>query len=168
MNGTPTVSTIIPKIYKVRMEVYIEEVSEIFYNELKLPVLFEDKLTNRTFGIISSGKNQYKCGWQSTISKPKVKIINDLWCFIGIDLIFVVFETSTGKVLTKLSLDYFFYDIKIFNGFVYVITELEIIKISTTNLKESERYALTDFFESLDFLLDSIIVKTVDGNIMEL
>ena len=129
----------------------IKEISESDFNNLKLPVLFEDKLTDRVFSLISNGIKEYKFGWQSTLIKPIIKFINDNYCCIGIDLAFIIFDFNTGRILKKLSLDYYFYDAKIFNEFLYVITQLEIIKINITNLTIVETFALPDYFESIKF-----------------
>lgn len=150
------------------MNTEIKEISESDYNKLKLPVLFEDQLTERVFGIISNGTNEYKFSWQSTVIKPKIICIDNFRCSIGIDLVFMIFEFLTGKILLQLSLDYFFYDIKIYNGFFYVITELEIIKINTKDLLVFETFALPDYFESIEFNEESILVKCVSDEIVNI
>lgn len=146
----------------------VKEISESDYSRLKLPVLFEDKLTDRVFGIISNGINKYKFSWQSTVIKPKIIDIDDFRCSIGIDLVFVVFEFLAGKILLQLSLNYLFYDTKIYNGFLYVITELEIIKINTKDLLVVETFALPDYFESIEFNEEIILVKCVGDEIVNI
>jgi len=144
------------------MNVEIREISESDFNNLELPILFEDILTDRVFGVISNGVNEYKLSWQSTISKPKIVVIDNFRCSIGIDLVFVIFEFLTGKILLQLSLDYFFYEVKTYKQFLYVITELEIIKINTKDLLVVEAFALPDYFESIEFNEGIIVVKCVD------
>ena len=58
------------------MNIELTEISESDFKKLDLPTLFEDKLTDRTFGVVSDGKNKYKLGWQSENIKPVVKWIN--------------------------------------------------------------------------------------------
>ncbi|WP_192349068.1 hypothetical protein [Algoriphagus sp. Y33] len=150
------------------MNAEIKEISESDYNKLKHPILFEGKLADRIFGVISNGTNEYKFSWQSTVIKPKIIGIDDFRCSIGIDLVFVIFEFLTGKILLQLSLDYFFYDSKIYNGFLYVITELEIIKINTKDLLVVETFALPDYFESIEFNEEIILVKCVGDEIVNI
>lgn len=150
------------------MQVSIKEISESDFNNLELPVLFEDKLTDRVFGIISNGVNEYKLSWQSTVSKPKITVIDNFRYSIGIDLVFVIFEFLTGKILLQLSLDYFFYDTRIYNEFLYVITELEIIKVNTKDLLVVETFALPDYFESIEFNEKTILVKCVSDELVVL
>lgn len=150
------------------MKISIKEISESDFNKLELPVLFEDKLTDRVFGIISNGTNEYKFSWQSTVSKPKIIGIDEFRCSIGIDLVFVIFEFLTGKILLQLSLDYFLYDTKIYNGFLYVITELEIIKINTRDLIVVETFALPNYFESIEFNEGIILVKCVGDEVVNI
>lgn len=90
------------------MNIELTDISDSDFKNLDIPTLFEDKLTDRTFGVLSDGRNEYKLGWQSDNIKPVIKWINTLLCSIGIDLVFVIFEFTTGRVLLKLSLDYFF------------------------------------------------------------
>lgn len=150
------------------MQVSIKEISESDFNKLELPVLFEDNLTDRIFGIVSNGINKYKLSWQSTVSKPKITVIDDFRCSIGIDIVFVIFEFLTGEILIKLSLEYFFYNTESHNGFLYVITELEIIKINTTDLAIVETYALPDYFESIEFNEGIIVVKCVNDEVVNI
>lgn len=150
------------------MNVEIKEISESDFNNLELPILFEDKLTDRVFGVVSNKINQYKLSWQSVVSKPKIAVIDNFRCSICIDLTFVVFELLTGKILLQRSLDYFFYDIKIYKRFLYVITELEIIKINTTDLLVVETFALPDYFESIEFNEGVIEVKCVGDEVVNI
>lgn len=150
------------------MNIELTDISDSDFKNLDIPTLFEDKLTDRTFGVLSDGINEYKLGWQSDNIKPVIKWINTLLCSIGIDLVFVIFEFTTGRVLLKLSLDYFFYDTKIYNEFVYVITELEIIKINIANLAIVEIYSLPDCFESIEFNERNIMVKCVGDEVVKI
>jgi hypothetical protein len=146
----------------------INEISESDYKNLDLPTLFEDKLTDRKFGLFSKGESKYKFGWQSETIKPNIIFINNSCCSIGVDLIFIIFEIRTGKVLVKIPLDYYYFDTKIYNNFLYVITELEIIKISIDGLKVIDTYSLPDYFESIEFYNDKIIVKCVNDEVIKM
>lgn len=143
-------------------------ISEYDYNNLELPILFENKLTDRRFGLFSRGESKYKFAWQSETIEPKINFINNFLCSIGVDLVFVIFDILTGKVLVKIPLDYFYYDTKIYNSFLYVITELEIIKISISNLNVVDTYSLPDYFESIEFYAEKIIVKCVNDEVIKI
>ena len=150
------------------MNIELTEISDFDFNNLDIPTLFVDKLTDRTFGVLSVGSNEYKLGWQSDNIKPVIKRINTLQYSIGIDLVFMIFDFTTCEVLLKLSLDYFFYDTKIYNEFIYVITELEIIKINIANLTVVEIYSLPDYFESIEFNERYIIVKCIGDEFVKI
>jgi len=150
------------------MNISIKEISESEFKELKIPVLFEDESIDRTFGVVSDGKNEYKLGWQSENIKPVIKWVNTLLCSIGVDLIFVIFEFTSGKILQKLSLDYYFYDTRISNGAIYVITQLEIIKINITDIAIVETYSLPDYFESIEFNEGVVVVKCVGDEVVNI
>lgn len=150
------------------MNIVIKEISEPEFKELKIPVLFEDASIDRTFGVISDGKNEYKLGWQSENIKPVIKWVNTILCSIGVDLMFVMFEFTSGRILQKFSLDYYFYDTRIYNGAIYVITQLEIIKINIAELVIVENYSLPDYFESIEFNEGAVVVKCVGDEIVNI
>jgi len=139
------------------------EVSELEYRRSNSKVLFEDTKTNMSFGIISNDNHSYKFGWQSTIVKPLIKKINEDFFLIGIDLNFIIFNLNTYEIIFKITLDYYFFDVEFFNNYIYVITQLEIIKIDIKDFNIIQGFGLPDYFESIDFLEDSIIV-TCEGN----
>jgi hypothetical protein len=148
------------------MEVFIRKISKSEFKGLDIPVLFEDELLDRTFGVASDGKNQYKLGWQSELITPVLTYISALHCSIGIDLNFAIFEFATGKILQKLSLDYYFFDTQIFNDALYIITQLEIIKIDIADLVIIETYSLPDFFDSIEFNHGVVAVKCIDNEVI--
>jgi len=152
----------------MKTQINIKEISEDNFNNLELPILFEDKLTDRVFAIISNGNQKYKFSWQSTISKPKITNIDKFRYAIGIDLIFIIFDFLTGNKLLQLTLDYFFYDIKIYKDFIYVISELEILKIDIKKLLVIKEIALPDYFESIELNDKLIQVKCVSGEIVKI
>lgn len=150
------------------MKATIKKISESEFKNSHLPVLFEDELTDRVFGLISNGVCAYRFGWQSTVSEPITKFININYCSVGIDLNFVLFDFNTGRIMKKLSLDYYFYDIEVFNEFLYVITQLEIIKIDIANLAIIDTCPLPDYFESIRFDEGIAVVKCIDGEVINI
>ncbi|MGS2765152.1 hypothetical protein [Sinomicrobium sp. M5D2P9] len=150
------------------MNISIKEISESEFKKLKIPVLFEDESIDRIFGVVSDGKNEYKLGWQSENIKPVIKWINIILCSIGVDQMFVIFEFTTGRILQKLSLDYYFYDTRISNGAIYVITQLEIIKINIIDLTIVETYSLPDYFENIEFNDGIVVVKCVGDEVINI
>ncbi len=152
----------------MKMNISIKEISELEFKKLNIPVLFEDESMDRAFGVISDGKNEYKLGWQSDNIKPIIKWINTVLYSIGIDLTFVLFEFNTGRILQKLSLNYFFYDTEIYNESLYVITELEIVKINITDLAIVETFSLPNFFESIEFNEGIVAVKCVGDEVINI
>ncbi|GAA0875036.1 hypothetical protein GCM10009118_14440 [Wandonia haliotis] len=154
--------------FEIDMNLKLTEISEANFKKLDLPTLFEDKLTDRTFGVVSDGRKEYKLGWLSENIKPVIKWISTELCSIGIDLVFVIFEFTTGRIIKTPSLDYFYYNTEIYNGFIYVITELEIIKINISDLAVVETYSLPDYFESIEFNEVIVVVKCVGDEIVKI
>ncbi|TXK75371.1 hypothetical protein [Mesonia sp. K4-1] len=152
------------------MKLNFKKVSESDFEKIDIPVLFENKLTDTTYAVISNYGNEYKykLGWQSESISPTILNIDKFIFSIGIDQIFVIFELHTGNILKRISLDYYFYDIKIFKEILYVITQLEIIKINITDLMIIEYFALPDYFESIEFEESVIYIKCINGEILNI
>ncbi|MCL1933402.1 MAG: hypothetical protein FWF53_06305, partial [Candidatus Azobacteroides sp.] len=68
-----------------------------------------------------------------------------------------------GRINMKICLNYFLFDIKIISDFLYVITELEIIKIDKNQYEIVTRYDLPDIFETIEMKDNIIFVKCMDG-----
>lgn len=148
------------------MKMQLDKISESEFLNLNLPILFQDELTDRVFAIISNGEKKYKLGWQSTEIEPVIVFIDNNHCSVGIDLTFIIFNFNTGEIFQKISLDYYFYDTQIFNGFMYVITQLEIIKINIINMIIVKRFDLPEYFESFNPNENIIAVECMGGEII--
>ncbi len=131
------------------MNIILKEISEFDFSNLNVPVLFHEKRTGRSFGTITSGSNSYKFSWQSNLLKPKLKMIRSGIYSIGIDQHFAIIDLVTNAVLINLNLDYFFCDAILCNDFVYVITELEIIKIHGASFEIIAEFELPDVYEGI-------------------
>jgi hypothetical protein len=145
------------------MESVVKKISEAEFINSNYPILFSDKKTDRVFGFIVGGKSNYKFGWQSETLKPFISFLENNVCLIAVDLKFVILDVNNDNVILNLSLDYFFYDAKIYDDFIYVITELEVIIISIKNFNIIKKYALPNFFEKIEFKDGTTEIKCV-GN----
>lgn len=148
------------------MKIKFEEVTECKYVNDDSVMLFEDEIMNRKFGIISTVGAQYKFGWHSTIVKPVIDLIKEEYCSIGIDLKFVVFNINSGKVLLNLNLDFWFYESFIFNQYLFIITELEIVKVDIKSYGIAKTYLLPDIFEQYKIDQNRIVIKCVNDDIV--
>lgn len=148
------------------MKIKFEEVTECKYVNDDSLTLFEDEVKSRAFGIISTVGAQYKFGWHSTIVKPVIDLIKEEYCSIGIDLKFVVFNINDGKVLLNLNLDFWFYESFVYNNYIYVVTELEIIKVNIQNFNIDKIYSLPDIFEEYKIEEYKIVVKCFNDDIV--
>ncbi len=147
------------------MKIDFKELSELDFEQLDLPVLFGDK-SDRSFGsILIQEQKLYKISWNSTLIKPNILVINKVIC-IGIDLIFIIFNFEKKNILLQLNLDYFFYDVKIYNEYLYVITELEIIKLNISNFEICQKYDLPDYYNDIEFQEDDILISCVNGEVV--
>ncbi|RXM38161.1 hypothetical protein BOQ62_19085 [Chryseobacterium sp. CH21] len=143
---------------------YLKEISELEYKNLDLPILFEDKQTDRVFGIISNDVHIFKFGWQSTIVKPVIKKVSQKNYAIGIDQKFILIDLNLVKVRLKLDLLYFFYDMIVYDDLIIVITELEILIVSLKSFNLLTTISLPEIYEKMEINGQNIRFICVDGN----
>lgn len=144
----------------------INEISEDDFKHRKLPLLFESSLTDRLFAIVGNGIFQFKFSWQSDTIHPFILNLENNITLIGIDLNFTAIDFDNGRILCNIILDNFFYQAKIYCGFIYVIAEMEIIKVDLSSFVVLTRFPLPDFFESIKFEKDVVEVKCVGGEVL--
>lgn len=151
------------------MNVTLKEISELEFKSSNIPSLFKNKLGNKIFGKVCSGAIEYKLAWQSITIKPSLVLIDNNCYSIAIDLNFVIVDFKFNKIILDIALDYFFYNVKINNHIIYVITELEIILISSNTYKLINVISLPDYFADIKFLeKNKVIIYCVDDKIIEL
>jgi len=95
-----------------------------------MPTLFNEDKADKCFAVISNGIISYQLAWQSDLLEPTVlKIDEEIYC-IGIDQHFCIIDFNKCDIFLNIKLMYFFYDVQIFREWIFVISELEIIKIN--------------------------------------
>ena len=142
----------------------LKEISEIDYNSSDLPILFEDKRIDRVFGIISNDKHSFRLAWQSTIVKPILKEVDKEIYAIGIDRKFVLFDLKLVKIIAKIELNYFFYDLVIYDNFILVVTELEIFIINKLNYQVVKDLPLPDIYSKMEISEQNMKFICIDGS----
>jgi len=150
------------------MSITIKKIPEAEFKALNCPVLFADEWRDRAFGVILAGENTYKFGWPTETQSPVVKWIDTLTCSFGVDLDFVIIDSPGGNVLHKMHLDYWLYDIQLFDAFLYVITEIEIIKMNTKDNSIIETYSLPDIYKNMEPSGSGFLVECLDGEVVRI
>lgn len=141
------------------MEMNFKEITEESFNKITCPLLFENTLSDRSFGIISNDNFNYKFSWQSEITKPEINNIEDNIYSIGIDLNYVILDFVQNQILLNISLNSFFIKSLVRNNIVYMIAETEIYLISGKNYNVIKSVDLPDIFEEIIFEEDVTVVK---------
>lgn len=100
---------------------------------------------------------------QSQFVKPILLSINNQYYALGIDLVFCIFDNK-GCLKLSLVLDFFFIDTKVNESFIYVLTELEIIKISIDDFIVRQIISLPDVLEDITFSDNLIKIKYFGTN----
>ena len=138
-------------------------ISKEEFNREKAPFISQIGSPFRCFGLITDGEKSFKMAWQSDKIKPWVKEIGPNICGVGIDQNFSIVDFNSGLIRLKLSLTYNFYTVYIFLGSIFVITELEILKLDGTTFEVIVEYGLPDFFEGIEIEGDHLKVMCKDG-----
>lgn len=141
-----------------------KKITEEEFKSVDLPIIFENKLTDRSFAIVYKNIDIFKLGWQSTDVDPILIQLREDILALGVDLMFSIVDTHAKKVLRNIKLNYFFFDFKLINDKLFVITELEVLKLNIVDFEIVDNYLLSDFFESIEISKDEILINTVDGN----
>lgn len=146
------------------MKVQFKAINESDFKEWDSRVIFKTEHP-RCYGMIGNENYSFKFGWQSDIIIPKVNQILESTYSVGIDLNFAIIDFKKGTIVFNLLLDYFFYEMKLHEDFLYVITELSIIKIELVTFRIIETFSLPDFFEEIIFDKNRIEVKCSNNEI---
>ena len=85
---------------------------------------------------------------------------------VGIDLNFTIIDFKENIIISNLLLDYFFYETKLHDDFLYIITELSIIKIELITFRLIETLYLPDIFVEIKFDNDRMQVKCFNDEIV--
>jgi hypothetical protein len=148
------------------MNVKLHSITKEEFENDKSPILFGDNITNNRYALFEGQTHHFRLAWYSELVKPDIFEINQLVYAIGIDQHFAIVNFSTHHVILTLTLSYNFLTTKSFGNWIFVITELEIIRIDKNNLRVVEENALPDLFESMFFKQNEIEVKCAENIII--
>jgi hypothetical protein len=146
------------------MELHLKNISAEEFSQLKVPILFRDKISDRNFGIITNEKIEFRLAWQSDTVQPEITEIFSNVYSIGIDQNFAIIDFTEEEVLLKLEFTYNFYTVQFIDDKFFVITELELIQIDKYTFKVLKEYPLPDFFQEMQQVDRHLQVKC-DGDI---
>lgn len=146
------------------MKVEFKAINESDFKIMDSALIFNTE-HSRCYGLIFNEEISFKFGWQSEIVFPKINQISKNVYSLGIDLNFAIIDFEKNNIISNLLLDYFFYETKLFEDFLYIITELSIIKIELITFKVIETFPLPDYFEGIIFDKNGIEVKCSNDEI---
>ncbi|NMA73837.1 MAG: hypothetical protein GX963_06670 [Bacteroidales bacterium] len=132
------------------------------FDKISAPILFGSPKTDNIFATISKEDIIYKFSWQSELIDPVIKNKDENELLIGVDLNFIAFDIETGEILNQLSFDSFFLNIEQYDDIFYIITQLDIYRLGTSDFKIIDTYSLPDIFDTIS-ASDSYIVVTTLG-----
>ena len=148
------------------MDINFERISKNEFDVSNAYLLFENNSIDRSFGLLRTNEVVYKMGWQSTDIQPVVTSINENVFSVGIDLNFVICGIKQYSIELALGLNCFFYDSLVKGKFMYVLTELEVFRISVENFQKITKYSLPDYFRDINFDGDDVKIICMDGSVI--
>jgi hypothetical protein len=137
------------------------------FNNKDFPILFIDSVSNNYYAILKNEEFNFKFAWYSDI-EPVIKEITTGIFVLGIDQHFSILDLNHGNILLNLNLTFNFYDLEIFENFILIITELEILKINIKRLNIFETYPLPEYFDSLELKNNILIVNCINQEIINI
>ncbi|WP_154652532.1 hypothetical protein [Flavobacterium rivuli] len=146
------------------MKVEFKAISESDFRETGSILLFNTERP-RCYGIIFNEEISFKFGWQSDLITPEINEVSENVYSLGIDLNFAIIDFNKNSIVTNLLLDYFFYLTKLYEDYLYVITELSIIRIELVTFTIIETLYLPDIFKEIVFDKNRIEVKCFNDEI---
>lgn len=148
------------------MRVAMSHIPKDEFYSLRLPVVFNDKSTSRSFGVIAiAGKPCFKMAWQSDLVEPVITEIRNDVVSIGIDQNLAIVNFTTNAILLNVELTYNFLTTEVLNERILMATELEVLEINSTSFEILHTYLLPDLFEEFVFENGTAEVRCA-GNIV--
>jgi hypothetical protein len=152
------------------MAAQLENITEEKFNKLNWPILFNDETTSRCFGIISNGEQNFRLAWQSDLIQPVITEIRSSIYGVGIDQDYAIVNFATNTVELKLNLTYNFFCASVFGEILFIVTELEVVKLNVVTFEVVQYYGLPSHCEEiivrdsgLEIKCEDLIVKIPIG-----
>lgn len=143
------------------------KLNEKQYSESQSIELFENTENPRGYALLTfDSLVELRVAWQSDLMEPSIIEVDENKISIGIDLNFALVDCDKG-VFKSFDLDYFFIDAFVHKSFVYVCTEMNILKINMSGFVLHNQ-PLPSLFVSSKELGDSILIECEDGKVLEI
>jgi len=138
----------------------MQTISAEEYYSLEAPILFSEKdnRCNKLFGYIETCEHKYKFSWNSSLVEPIIELLDSALLGIGIDQHFCILNPSSGVYNCWDLATPFLYMI-VYEGYVVVICEINILFISLDALKIEKDYLFSEIIS--DVKLKNRIMRTV-------
>jgi hypothetical protein len=150
------------------MKTALSLITESDFNKENNLIIFQDKVANHRYAQLKHGNNSFRLAWHSDSITPVISEIRNNIFSIGIDQNFAIIDFENDKILLNLDFLSFFYYTELLDNFIYIITELEIIKVDTINFKVLETIGLPDIFREMTIMDDKILIQCFDDRIVEI
>lgn len=130
------------------------------YYSLEAPILFSEKddKCNKMFGYIETCEHKYKFSWNSSIVEPIFELLDRALLGIGIDQHFCILNPSSG-VYNCWDLATPFLYMMVYERYVVVVCEINILFISLDSIKVEKEYMFSEIIS--DVRVENRIMRIV-------
>lgn len=143
----------------------ITQIDEICFKNSKSPCIFhEEKYAQEYYSISCDGKTLAIFSAQSKIPPIAVNAFN--FIVVGFDQNVIFINHESGVVLKKIHLSCFFYDFKLMNEYLLVISELELIVFDSKKIEEYKRFEFLEYISNVEVNGNKINISLIDGSLV--
>jgi hypothetical protein len=144
-----------------------EKISRPEFDSSNFPILFQNVKYARSYGTITDSDCCFRFSWRSDLIEPEIKDIGGYHYSVGVDQNYCLIDIQTKKTILDLELFFSFLSSELHNDFIFINTEMEVIRICKKDLT-TEEIDLPDFFSELTYVNGEVQAKCVDGTIVSL
>ncbi len=139
------------------------------YYSLEAPTLFSEKdyRCNNCFGLVRIGVHDYKFSWNSNLINPTIELLDSNIHGIGVDQHYCLLNSSSD-VFYCWDLDTNFLFTIVYERYVIVICEINILFISLDSLKVEKEYMFTEIISDVRIENHIMMITFIDDNELEI
>lgn len=137
----------------------LKNLTEEDFYKLNLPILFGERITNRRFAILTNGQQTFGLAWGSHLMDPIITEISLNVFGVGIDQYYSIANFTMGGIELTLSLTYNFVCATVISETLFIITEVEIVKVNTITFEVVEEYGLPGPFREMSVKNNMLEIK---------
>lgn len=145
--------------------IVVNKISKLNFENSSNILIFKDDNYNRCFGEIVLNDKGFKLGWNSDLLTPNILCLSIGIYAIGIDTNIAIINFNNMKILKLFQLSYNFCDFLLYQEHLYIISELEIIKVKNEDYSVINYFHLVDIYTKYIINDNKVFIKSMDNSL---